>query len=117
MATVEAQICGCPRDALCDACVTQRGAWLTGTAALRGERWGRAVAARATPSQRAQSWPPYEGEAVARAIAKVRDLSVDRRLLKLLGRVVHGWAAAEWSGELAARRPAYPPPRYGPADR
>ena len=66
---VNGQICGCPRDALCVACVTQRGAWLTGTAALRGERWGRAVYARATPAQRAQPWPPFGGAAVERAIA------------------------------------------------
>ena len=104
MAKVDAQICGCPRDALCDACVTQRSAWLTGAAALRGERWGREVIARATPRQRARPWPPYEGAAVARAIAKVRDLSGDARLLERLGRQVHQWAADEWSGALAARR-------------
>jgi len=79
--------------ALCDTCVDDKYAHMSGTAAARGYGWGQEVATKLGRSSKPlPPWPEFEGKARAIAMRKVTDLTDDERLLERLARAC--WADA-----------------------
>ena len=90
-------VCGCPRNKLCDACVTRQLSWFTGVAAVRGERWAESVAER-RPQLLVQPWPALEGRAAVIAASKIAELSDDLRVLEQLLAELDAAARKRWEG-------------------
>jgi len=81
---------GC--DPLCDDCVAEHLAQLSGVAQCRGEAWARAIA-RVIPIDR--PWP-YTARMRAIAVRKVSDLTRDERLRRLLADELAEGASRWW---------------------
>lgn len=84
----------CPRsDSLCDRCIADALAQMSGVAACRGEFWAMKVSERCAIRR---PWPPYEGRCRELALRRVFDLASDERLREQLAMLVVKWASRWW---------------------